>query len=98
MAADVLEENRPASQPPQGRAARRAAAPVVKAPVGPRKRRSESGRTTFVRADGREVEKAQLYLPVELARRLRIHLAQQDRELSEFVNELIVKALQRAGA
>jgi hypothetical protein len=53
-----------------------------------------STRGVLARADGREVRRLTLYLPVELAKRLAIHCAEHDRDLSDVVSEAVAKQLE----
>ncbi|MDD5672343.1 MAG: hypothetical protein PHN49_11970 [Candidatus Omnitrophica bacterium] len=45
------------------------------------------------RKDGRELHRLTIYLPIELARQLRIHCAETDSQMSHFVTEAIRQRL-----
>lgn len=53
-----------------------------------------SGRT-LTRRDGRELRRLTLYLPADLARRLAVHAAEADRDMSEVVTEALADYLGR---
>lgn len=53
--------------------------------------------TSYVeRADGTELKKLTVYLPTEQARSLKIYAAQQDRDMSAIISELLTKVLPAA--
>lgn len=57
-----------------------------------------SGRSsarTLTRRDGRELRRLTLYLPAELAKRLAVHAAEADRDMSEVVAEALADYLAR---
>lgn len=57
-----------------------------------------SGRSsarTLTRRDGRELRRLTLYLPADLARRLAVHAAEADRDMSEVVAEALAGYLGR---
>lgn len=57
-----------------------------------------SGRSsarTLTRRDGRELRRLTLYLPAELAKRLAVHAAEADRDMSDVVAEALADYLER---
>jgi hypothetical protein len=54
---------------------------------------TQTSRAVITRADGRELRRMTVYLPVELAKRLRLHCAGADTDVSGFLGELIDERL-----
>lgn len=52
-----------------------------------------SGRRVLTRSDGREVRRLTIYLPADLAKRLAVHCAEHDEDMSDVVSEAVAKRL-----
>jgi hypothetical protein len=52
-----------------------------------------TARRVLTRTDGREVRRLTIYLPADLAKRLAVHCAEHDEDMSDVVTEALAKRL-----
>ena len=73
-----------------------AASPAKKPRAASAKHRKRVSKSVVARVDGRTLRRMTVYLPDDLARKLAVYSAREDREMSDVVTEAVQKLLGRA--